>query len=69
MPKTKKGVLEEVMQLEQKMEEMRRKNPDDPAFKALETLVMKKRESDAFQKALEDEEKRMGDELKKLFQE
>ncbi len=67
MPKVKKGILDEVLLLEEKLEEMRAEDPDSPAFTALETKVMKKRESTEFQLALEAEEKRMGDELKKLF--
>jgi hypothetical protein len=67
MPKVKMGILEEVVKLNQQYKKLVKENPQDPSLAALKAEIEKKMETDAYKDALEAEEIRMGEELKKLF--
>ena len=68
MPKEKKNILAEVLELEKKFKLLKKENPSAAELKNMESEILKIRATPEFEKALAAEEKRMGDELKKLFQ-
>ena len=60
-------VLEEVIALNAQLKKMHKANPDDPAIEPLKAEVAAKMETEEYKAALEEETRRMGEELKKLF--
>lgn len=67
MPKDKMEILQEVIRLNQELKKLHKQNPADPAIEPLKTEVAKKMETEEYKTALEEETRRMGEELKKLF--
>lgn len=64
----KKPILAVVNDLQKKLNKLSQADPSDPSIEALKAEIQTKRDTEEFKLALEAEEKRMGEELKKLFQ-
>ena len=67
MQKDKQEILTEVIKLQKQLYKLEKENPQDPAIAPLKARISEKTEAEAYKVALEEEERRMGEELKKMF--